>query len=181
MQNSKITYFRILSLEIVSASFYCSSSEGEKCREVRPCEKGVMSDRSVKRALEAFWITEGRVFLFHPQYKYASSGVTIEQYEELAPKEKSSLKTFDTNSESRRHFLCASQFWLGSKKYYIFSMKTEEMEEKEAVKYIILNDFSHAMFHIRLECLFHLTTSLRILTRMCFIWLRLSIGCVEIP
>ena len=42
----------------------------------------VMQDRSILDN------TERRIFLFHPQYKYALSVVTIEQYEELTPKEK---------------------------------------------------------------------------------------------
>ena len=66
----KDTYFGILSFSETVWLLH-SLSVSEKCGLVR---SEVMQDRSILDN------TERRIFLFHPQYKYALSVVTIEQY-----------------------------------------------------------------------------------------------------
>ena len=87
------------------------------------------------------------------------------------------LKTFDTNSESRIHlFVCIVV--VRSKNHFIFILNKRWRKGSSKIhnlKWFFSCNVSHPPWMF-----FHLTATLRILTRMCLIWLRLSIGCVEI-
>ena len=81
--------------------------------DVWPCEKWCR--------IGEFWIAERRIFLFHPQYKYALSVANNRTIRRINTerKEKSPLKTFDTNFESRiRLFVCIVA--VRSKNHFIF-------------------------------------------------------------
>ena len=183
MQNSKITYFRILSLEIVSASFYCSSSEGEKCRaRSAALWEGSYVGSKRKASTRSILNNRGTCIFIPPTIQIRLKWGNNRTIRRISTERKELFENFWHEFWIKETFFVCIALLVREQKVLHLQYEDWRYGRKGSSKmnnfqWFFTRNVSHPP-----RMFFHLITTLRILTRMCLIWLGLVwCGCVEIP